>query len=127
MEEEQILDPKDIYLRVLNVTASFVRQSKFILLDLEALIAMNPNASVLAQQIRRLSSILSIVGTDDYDNQAMASNCLQYALQLSQIADAITEGHIDRVEPLVKELEGVLGILPPYIAKTSEAPVCRGL
>ena len=22
---------------------------------------------------------------------------------------------------------GVLGILPPYIAKTSEAPVCRGL
>ena len=24
-------------------------------------------------------------------------------------------------------LFGVLGILPPYIAKTSEAPVCRGL
>jgi hypothetical protein len=23
--------------------------------------------------------------------------------------------------------KGVLGILPPYIAKTSEAPVCRGL
>jgi hypothetical protein len=23
--------------------------------------------------------------------------------------------------------DGVLGILPPYIAKTSEAPVCRGL
>ena len=36
MEEDSILDPKDIYLRVLNVTASFVRQSKFILLDLDA-------------------------------------------------------------------------------------------
>ena len=24
-------------------------------------------------------------------------------------------------------VNGVLGILPPYIAKTSEAPVCRGL
>ena len=24
-------------------------------------------------------------------------------------------------------VKGVLGILPPYIAKTSEAPVCRGL
>jgi RHH-type rel operon transcriptional repressor/antitoxin RelB len=24
-------------------------------------------------------------------------------------------------------LDGVLGILPPYIAKPSEAPVCRGL
>ena len=31
---------------------------------------------------------------------------------------------------VTNELEkhfGVLGILPPYIAKTSEAPVCRGL
>lgn len=29
-------------------------------------------------------------------------------------------------EVLQKQL-GVLGILPPYIAKPSEAPVCRGL
>ena len=27
----------------------------------------------------------------------------------------------------VAQHRGVLGILPPYIAKTSEAPVCRGL
>jgi len=26
-----------------------------------------------------------------------------------------------------QNVEGVLGILPPYIAKPSEAPVCRGL
>lgn len=26
-----------------------------------------------------------------------------------------------------ESIQGVLGILPPYIAKTSEAPVCRGL
>ena len=114
MEEELLdLDPKDIYLRVLHVTDSFVRQSKFILLDITALTAMNPNAEMLAQQIRRLSSILSIVGTDDYDNQAMASNCLQYALQLSQIADAITEKRVERVEPLVKELEALINVPIP--------------
>lgn len=30
-------------------------------------------------------------------------------------------------ETLITDVYGVLGILPPYIAKPSEAPVCRGL
>jgi hypothetical protein len=34
--------------------------------------------------------------------------------------------HISMYEASVQD-SGVLGILPPYIAKTSEAPVCRGL
>ena len=112
MEEHQ-LDPKDIYLRVLNITASFVKQSKFVLLDLNALTAMNPNASTLAHQIRRLSHILSLVINGDYDNQVMASNCLQYALKLSQIADAITAGDVELVEPLIKELEAIINVPIP--------------
>ena len=61
------------------------------------------------------------------------------------LLDLLPEGgwidlHKPRLTPLKNEeltlyqrfllflmLKGVLGILPPYIAKTSEAPVCRGL
>ena len=113
MEEEEKQFARDIYLRVLNVTDNFVRQSKFILLDLDALRAMNPDAASLAHQVRRLVAILSIVGTEDYDNQAMASNCLQQALSLSQIADAITEGNVERVKFLVKELEKLINVPIP--------------
>ena len=111
--EEQELDPKDIYLKVLNITDSFVRKSRIIRLDLDALRAMNPNAAMLASQVRRLVGILSAIGTEDYENQAMASNCLQYALTLSQIADAITDGSFERIDSLIKELEKLINVPIP--------------
>ena len=45
---------------------------------------------------------------------------------LETVLEQLQNSELDN-DKEIDQLKGVLGILPPYIAKPSEAPVCRGL
>ena len=100
--ENQQLDTRDIYLKLLKVLESFVTNA--VHLDVQALKNYNPSIEELAKDIFVFSSIIETMSNNSYEDENMVINAKQCAIKMRMMAEAIRNNNNQEVTCIFKEL-----------------------